>query len=218
MKYKEIEGFNYLIYEDSTIVNKTTGKVRKPQLTNNGYHEIGLYNKGKDKYCPVHRLVAKAFIPNPDNKPFVNHIDGNKINNHVNNLEWVTHQENMEHAKKTNLIKRGCETPVSIFTSEQIHESCRLMSQGLRSKDVAKITGVNIAALTMLRAKKCWVHITDLYDIPRRSTLLSIETYKWIDDRIKEGLTQSEIIKLSNNPKVTKHIIQDIRTRKRDYL
>lgn len=48
----------------------------------------------------VHRLVAEAFIPNPDNKPFVNHIDNNGLNNHVSNLEWCTHSENMIHAQK----------------------------------------------------------------------------------------------------------------------
>ena len=58
---------------------------------------------GKQKNCRVNRLVAQMFVPNPDNLPEVNHIDGNKENNHVSNLEWCTYQANMQHAVRTGL-------------------------------------------------------------------------------------------------------------------
>ena len=66
------------------------------------YAMIRLAN-GKQKNCRVHRLVAEHFIPNPDNLPCINHIDGDKHNNHVSNLEWCTYQANMQHAVRTGL-------------------------------------------------------------------------------------------------------------------
>lgn len=72
-----------------------------------GYKLVGLSNgkKGDKTFFAVHRLVAEAFIDNPDNKSQVNHKDGNKSNNHISNLEWVTPQENMIHSFKTGLRK-----------------------------------------------------------------------------------------------------------------
>ena len=68
-------------------------------INNRGYRAVCLR---KTTYM-IHRLVAQAFIPNPDNKPFVNHIDGNKLNNDVSNLEWCTTAENNAHARLTGL-------------------------------------------------------------------------------------------------------------------
>ena len=76
------------------------GKLLK-QYYCNGYMQVKV--SGKQIY--VHRLVAQAFIPNPDNKPQVNHKDGNKANNNVNNLEWVTNKENISHAYENSLQK-----------------------------------------------------------------------------------------------------------------
>ena len=79
------------------------GRILKLHKGDDGYMHCSLSVEGKLTLAAVHRLVAATFIPNPDNKPHVNHIDGNKTNNNVDNLEWVTRSENMQHAKANHL-------------------------------------------------------------------------------------------------------------------
>lgn len=139
-EWKDIEGFEN-IYQVSnkgrikrlahidTYTRRDTGKVchrnvgekiLKPNYSkSNGYYDVNLCFQGLNKYYDIHRLVAKAFIPNPDNLPQVNHIDGDKHNNCVENLEWCTAKYNIEHsvisgARKP--IPRGVyRCPVSLY-------------------------------------------------------------------------------------------------------
>lgn len=78
--------------------------IRPPRVDKYGYHVITLCVDSKSKTFKIHRLVGIAFIPNPDNKPQINHKDGNKSNNHIDNLEWVTGLENQQHAQKMGLF------------------------------------------------------------------------------------------------------------------
>lgn len=83
------------------------GQIIAPVMHNKGYPMAGLTFKGKKKNIKIHRLVAQSFIPNPRNKPQVNHIDGNKLNNIVTNLEWVDNKENMAHATSLGLKRKN---------------------------------------------------------------------------------------------------------------
>jgi hypothetical protein len=96
---------NYLITKDGDIYRNITYTKLKCSSDKNGYLKIRLLNKSGRKSMFLHRLLAIQFIPNPLNKPFINHIDGNKSNNKLNNLEWCTHKENMKHAWDNNLYK-----------------------------------------------------------------------------------------------------------------
>lgn len=87
----------YQVSNLGQIQSKLNLKVLKPAIDRYGYTKVGLTKNGKTKSFKVHRLVAIAFLPNPDNKEQVNHKDHNKLNNNVENLEWVSHRENMIH-------------------------------------------------------------------------------------------------------------------------
>lgn len=126
-EYKKIDGYdNYLVSNLGNVKSIMFGKERLLKFTcnakTNGYRFVNLYQNKKVKNIKVHRLVAKAFIINPENKPCVNHKDGNKLNNNANNLEWNTYSENTIHtfkvlghqANKNMLGRTGKLNPCSI--------------------------------------------------------------------------------------------------------
>lgn len=113
-KWKEIKGHrqSYEVSDSGKVRSKDCigprgghikGHVLSQRDNSNGYLRCGMNLTGNYKEYLVHRLVADAFIPNPENKPYVNHIDGNKHNNSIDNLEWCTRSENEKHAWRTGL-------------------------------------------------------------------------------------------------------------------
>ena len=96
---------NYSITQDGIIINKKNNRKLNPIINHKGYYQVKLYNEGNVKVFLVHRLIAKAFISNIENKPFINHINAIKHDNRLCNLEWVSHSENMIHGFKNGLCK-----------------------------------------------------------------------------------------------------------------
>jgi len=117
-------GDYYLISDEGNIKNAKTGKIRKLSKVGTGYTgcTLSLGSRKNKKVIRVHKAVAETFISNPDNKPEVNHIDGNKDNNVVSNLEWVTSKENTAHAIKNKLRNEayGERAGASKLTQEQV--------------------------------------------------------------------------------------------------
>lgn len=106
-RWETIKDFpNYMISTESRIMNKTTLKMVSISINKRHKHRaVRLWNKGKTRLLKVYRLKAIAFIPNPLNKPQVNHIDGDRMNEDLSNMEWSTASENMKHSYSTGLCK-----------------------------------------------------------------------------------------------------------------
>ncbi len=98
--FRAIEGFgNYEVSNFGNVRNKKTEKLLKKIRVTHGWYKVNLIQNAKPKSLYIHRLVALAFIDNPDEKPFVDHIDNNKINNNARNLRWCNNKENIQNSK-----------------------------------------------------------------------------------------------------------------------
>jgi hypothetical protein len=113
MEWKKIDGYNYSISKNGEVRNDETNILKKIWLSRTGYYSLGLCKNSKDKKFKLHRLLALAFIPNPDDKPCVDHKDGNPKNNKLENLRWCTIQENTRNMKGHGKYKKG----VSLITN-----------------------------------------------------------------------------------------------------
>ena len=130
-----------------------TPRILKPQLSRS-YLGVTLYIGGKKKQYPVHVLVAKAFIPNPENKPEVNHRVGMKFNCHVDNLEWNTHAENNQHAVKNGLAKSGIDRPDAKIQNEADIIYIRDNPDNLSRQELAEKFGMTPAAIGLIQLGK----------------------------------------------------------------
>lgn len=132
-------------------------KVLKPQVRGKGYLCVGLLKCGVQTRVSVHRLVAETFIPNPHNKPEVNHIDGDKTNNCVNNLEWVTTSENAIHAFETGLREPkdqvGEKNTMAKLTKENV---LSIRKSTKKVETLANKFGVSKSAIYKIKQGKRW--------------------------------------------------------------
>lgn len=131
-------------------------KQLKPGTKPGGYKFVGMRVKEKFTYKMVHRLVAEAFIPNPENKPQVNHIDGNKENNRAENLEWVTPKENQAHAGKYGLLSHGSSHWRAKITEDDV---MAIRSAEGTCQEVGDTFGLCKQSVSNIRRRKGWKHV-----------------------------------------------------------
>ncbi len=149
--WKDIEGYEglYQVSSFGRVKKVTTGRILKGGKHAKGYLLVGLYKNNIRSSKTIHRLVAEAFIPNPENKPEVNHIDENKTNNSLDNLEWMTTKENTNHGTRNKRM------------------SIPIIATNLKTGEVEDFYGSNECARQLgLQAS----HITDVLKGRRKQT------------------------------------------------
>jgi hypothetical protein len=157
--FHDIEGYEGL-YEVSNLGRIRRGnKILNPPKYSTGYRVQKLSKEGVAERVLVHRLVAKAFILNPEDKPCVNHKDGNKENNSVTNLEWITLKDNIIHATKTGLRSKGSAHPTAKLKESDIPLIRELLSRKLPQRKIADFFGVRQAAIRDIKNNLTWKHV-----------------------------------------------------------
>ena len=156
-----------------TYVNKKKPYKLVLMINKFGYCVVNLYIKHKPKQFRVNRLVAEAFIPNPDNLPQVNHKDGDKLNNNVENLEWCTAKYNTDHAIATGLrINSGETFHSSKLKEKDVHKICKLLeSNKYTAKQIPSKIGKHctLKMVHNIMYNGCWKEISSQYDLSKHT-------------------------------------------------
>ena len=166
-EFRDVPGFEdyFKISNLGNLFSKRSNRILRQNKTANGYMTVGTKIGGRQGYSVclrVHRLVAQAFIENPENKPYVNHIDGVKDNNNKNNLEWVTAKENTAHAVTSRLISvpTGSKNKSCKLTKEDVEYV--IMHTDKSNLTLAKELNVSKNTIRSIRIGETYKDITGL--------------------------------------------------------
>ena len=188
---------HYEVSNIGQVRNMKTNQILIANLNMDGYPTVGLsiHNDDNIHYhrqtCRVHRLVALMFIPNPENKPQVNHISGIKTCNWVGNLEWNTQEENITHAYATGLMrhKKGIESSRCQHTEEQVHQVCQMIQDDIPVYKIAEKLNTTRAFVMGIKYHGNWKEIADKYNFPnhKQCALRTDDQKQIMFDLVEEG-------------------------------
>lgn len=157
--WKRFKDTDYRVSNLGNVFSVYNGMQLKPFM-NDRYLVVDLFAYTVRQRIAVHRMVAIAFIENPDNKEYVNHINGNKLNNRVDNLEWVTASENSIHAVATGLSPIGEAKTLAKLTEKDVLEIQAAFEAGEKDFVLAEKYGVTSGVINSIRLGKTWKHVS----------------------------------------------------------
>jgi len=159
----------YIVGQDGHIVSKYNGKILAVHIDRKGYHRVNIHTDCGKKTFLLHRVIALVHIPNQENSPQINHLDGDKSNNCVDNLEWSTGKANVEHSVLTGLVKRGKDRPNSKLTDDMVIELRRLRKvEGLTYYELADKFGIAYQTAHKVCSLQTYTHLGTCNDYPER--------------------------------------------------
>lgn len=148
----------YKISTKGRVQNSSTKKILRQRVNDNGYltADIHMGKRYKPQHKMMHRLIAETFIPNPKNKPIINHKDLDKQNNSLGNLEWATYKENYYHAVENGAMRHSKDP---VLNSEKVTEIKGLLLKGLSTHKIGKQYGVSQTTIHHIKMGKTWKHV-----------------------------------------------------------
>lgn len=189
----------YFINKRGQVFSSFKGKMREiKQSVQWSYPRVRIVIDGKETSRHVHRLLAIAFIPNPYNKEQVNHKDGDKLNYELSNLEWVTRQENKDHAFKSGLLDNcprvGEDNGRAIITEDDVLEIVKLLNDKVTHRDIAAKYGLEKSSISNIVCGKAWSGVVgNKLDHLRTSRDDSKLDNGYIIEKILSGFKMQEI-------------------------
>lgn len=158
------ELFGYLVSDRGEVFNKH-GRKLKHFDNGRGYRIVSLRVDGKSRVYGVHRLVAMAYIPNPEGLSDVDHIDGDRTNNVVENLRWLSHSDNIKHSYSSGRRDVAGVNNANAKSDEwQVRKVCQMLEEGLTTKaQIAREVGVSRATVNNIFHRRHWTSISADY-------------------------------------------------------
>lgn len=155
-EWRAVIGWKYEISSLGRLRRSDNKRLKSFDTFHGNYYAARLFTEGRSKKYLIHRLVAEAFIENPENKPQVNHKDGNKLNNTATNLEWVTAKENRQHAHDTGLCnyRTGDNCSWSKISESQRHEIVTMIESGERYRSIAAKYNISRSLVGLIGAQQ----------------------------------------------------------------
>jgi hypothetical protein len=141
---------------DSIKTDKGLNRILREKRAGRDYKSVCLTWKKRREYRFIHRLVATAFLDNPEGLPQVNHKNADKSDNRVDNLEWMTASDNHRHASESGIAYRGSLNGAAILTAENVLEARRLNKAGITRKELADRYGVAYDTMSDAIAGRTW--------------------------------------------------------------
>lgn len=165
--YYQISNYGNVISKERIVKSKNNSFAKKKECIKkagitNGYKLVLLSKENIEKGFLVHRLVAIHFIPNIENKPEVNHKDGDKLNNHFSNLEWVTRSENEQHSYDNGLqiSRKGSNHHFAKINEKDVLNMFQFQKDGKTKKEIAiKYPMLSYTSICRILKKKTWTHV-----------------------------------------------------------
>lgn len=218
---KRIKNFNdYSVDTEGNVFSYKKGQKRKMSLykEKTGYQTVWLCKDGKIIKFSVHRLIAETFIPNPENKPTVNHKNSVRDDNKVSNLEWATYSENNRHAFDfgNNKIRYGEDTSTATISNKIARSIYLDLLDGMRNKQVSDKYGVSQEIVANIKTRKYYQKSYEdlpVMEIRKRSEKFSDTTVKWICSNLEKKVPHKQILEMSTNKALKLHHIKDISRR-----